>query len=556
MGAEIGADVVILLSDVEGLYRTPPDASQPDKVPDIIHTYNPDDTAFTIGEKSRVGRGGMQAKVEACVDAVRAGVKAVVIASGYKDGVLKRIMEGETVGTIFVAQPSPLTSGDDDLLFFRRLVDHARHAARQLQRLSAAERTAAVRALAAALEKNAAELLAANAKDVEHARTSPISDALRARLVLSASKLAALAASVRAVAAQADPLGRVLSRTELAPGLVLSKESAPLGVLLVVFESRPDVLAQIAALALRTGNAVILKGGKEAAHTNALLHKVLVAALHEATGGRVAKEAVALIEGRDAVAQLLRTEPGVDLVIPRGSASLVREVQRLSRAPVLGHADGVCHVFVHRSADAAKAVAVVLDAKTDYPAACNAAECLLLDAALPEATVGALLAALRAARVTLHAGPKARARPQLASLPPPPSLSHEYSDLAMTVELVDGVADAAAFVNRHGSGHTDAIVAEDGAAAEAFLAAVDSASVLHNASTRFADGFRYGLGAEVGISTGRVHARGPVGVEGLLTYRYVLRSASAHTVAPFTAGKQAYTHRALPLDNPPPASKL
>lgn len=365
--------------------------------------------------------------------------------------------------------------------------------------------------------------------------------ALLARLKLSPAKLAALASGARTIAALPEPLGRVQQRTELADGLVLTKCSAPLGVLLVIFESRPDALPQIAALCLRAGDALILKGGKEAAKSNAALHSVVVAACEGVLGEVHGRSVVSSVTSRGAIDDLLTLDDCIDLVIPRGSNALVAHIQRNTRIPVLGHADGVCHVFVHSSADPAKAVAIVVDAKCDYPAACNAMETLLLHAPLLATGLASkLLDALRAAGVTLVGSEKAV---RLLGLPPADSLHCEYSGLTAAVEVVDDVSDAVDHIHAYGSGHTECIVAEDPDAAAQFMGTVDAACVFHNASTRFADGARFGLGAEVGIATGRLHARGPVGIDGLLTTRWLLRGAG-HVVAKDTG--VAYTHRQLP----------
>ena len=316
--------------------------------------------------------------------------------------------------------------------------------------------------------------------------------------------------------------------------------ASPLGVLLVIFESRPDALPQIACLCIRAGDGLILKGGKEASRSCAALHAVVVAACaaEPSVGGGL----VASVTSRGAVDDLLALDDVIDLVIPRGSNALVQHIQRHTRIPVLGHADGVCHVFVHESAAPDAAVAVVLDAKTDYPAACNAMETLLIHAPLLRTGLAErLLEALRSAGVELFGGPQAV---RLLGLPPADSMHTEYSALACGVELVDSTEEAIAHIHAHGSGHTECILATSQPDVDAFMASVDAACVFHNASTRFADGARFGLGAEVGIATGRLHARGPVGIEGLLTTRWLLRGGG-HVVAK-DAGV-AYTHKQLPL---------
>lgn len=410
----------------------------------------------------------------------------------------------------------------------------ARAASRALQSAPTAVRVDALTRLADALEARADDILAANAADVAAADAAGVDGALRQRLGLTQAKLATLAAGVRAIAASEEPLGRVLSRTQVADGLMLERTACPIGVLLVIFESRPDALPQIAALAIRSGNGLLLKGGKEAAHSNAILHEIVCDAV-EAAAPNVGRGLVHLVTTRAGVDDLLKLDDVIDLCIPRGGNALVTHVQASTKIPVLGHADGVCHIFIDAAADPAAATSIVVDAKTDYPAACNAVETVLIH----EGYGGAddLLNALSSAGVTLHGGPAAAAR---WGLPPAPALSHEYGTLDVTVEVVPDLDAAIDWIHAHGSGHTEAIVTADAATATAFQDRVDAACVFVNASTRFADGFRFGLGAEVGISTARIHARGPVGVEGLLTTKWKL-VGNGHIVAKDTG--VTYVHK-------------
>jgi delta-1-pyrroline-5-carboxylate synthetase len=414
----------------------------------------------------------------------------------------------------------------------------ARAASRTVQTLPAQDRIDALHRMADALLKNSDWILEHNAQDraasAKSIAAGTLSPALAARLKLSQARLESLAEGLRAIAAQDEPLGRVLRKTELASGLVLRQETASIGVVLVIFESRPDVLPQLAGLALRSGNGLLLKGGKEAIQSNRALFQVLTEALDPLPRGLFG-----LVESRADVGTLLTLDTVIDLVIPRGGNALVRYVQSNTRIPVLGHADGICHIFVDNAADPEKAVRIVLDAKTDYPAACNAVETVLVHAEYHQ--TAELLSALADAGVTVFGGPSAASRFDLS---PADSLAVEYSDMAITVEVVADVDAAIDHIHTYGSGHTDAIVTEDAVTRDQFLALVDSACVFHNASTRFADGFRFGLGAEVGISTGRIHARGPVGVDGLLTTRWKLEG-SGHTVGPFSRGEAEWTHRPL-----------
>jgi glutamate-5-semialdehyde dehydrogenase len=419
----------------------------------------------------------------------------------------------------------------------------ARQAQRTLGAAPGTQRTAALTALAALLAERETALLHANALDLADAARDGVAAPLVSRLQLTADKLADLRTGCQALADQADPVGAVQLRTELEPGLVLERVASPLGVLLIIFESRPDAVIQIGSLALRSGNAVLLKGGSEATHSN----RALVACLRDAlVRAALPADAVAGVEGREAVAKLLNQDDCIDLVIPRGSGSLVRHIQQNTRIPVLGHAEGVCHLYLDAAAEPAMAARLAVDGKCDYPSACNATETLLVHRDfLPHlAGVGA---ALQDAGVTLRADPEARAVLPGAKPATPEDWRTEYGDLVLAVRVVDDLSAAVDHVHRFGSGHTEAIVTDDTVAADAWLATVDSASVFHNASTRFADGFRYGLGAEVGISTGRIHARGPVGVQGLLTTRWLLRG-QGQGASDFKAGGRAFTHRSLPID--------
>ncbi|MEB3332296.1 MAG: glutamate-5-semialdehyde dehydrogenase, partial [Synechococcaceae cyanobacterium] len=355
-------------------------------------------------------------------------------------------------------------------------------------------------------------------------------------------KLAAAIEGVRQVAALADPVGLRQLHTQLDEGLVLERCTVPLGVLGVIFEARPDAVMQIAALAIRSGNGALLKGGSEASRSCAAIHAALRRGL---AASAVEPQALELLTSRSESLALLRLDGLVDLIIPRGSNALVRFIQDNTRIPVLGHADGVCHLYVDAAADPAEALRLAIDSKTQYPAACNAIETLLVHRAIAAAFLPEAVRALAAAGVELRGDPAACALgvPVAATSE---DWGHEYSDLILSVRVVEDLEQALAHIARHGSRHTDAIATRDNVAAERFLAAVDSAGVFHNCSTRFADGFRYGFGAEVGISTQTLPPRGPVGLEGLVTYRYRLRGAG-HIVADYGSGGRRFQHRPLPL---------
>ena len=420
----------------------------------------------------------------------------------------------------------------------RAMAEAAKKASRVMAGMDEAKRNAALAAMAAAIEAASAELLAANVLDLGGA--AELSGATLARLKLDKAKLAEMAEQVRSVAQLPDPLGHVLDAIELDEGLGLTKISVPLGVLAVIFEARPDAVTQIAALAIKSGNAVILKAGKEVEGTAG----VLVRALREALVCQgLPADAVSLLVGREQTQELLGMHGLVDLVIPRGSKELVEYVQANTRIPVLGHSEGVCHIYVDESADEAVALRVIEDAKTDYPAACNAVETVLVHRAIAAEFLPKLAERLRAKGVALHGDDIVRELLRGVEVEAVADWHTEYGELAVSLGVVNGLEEAIEHIHEHGSSHTESVIAEDKAVAERFLREVDAASVMHNASTRFADGFRYGFGAEVGISTSKLHARGPVGLEGLTTYKYVLRG-EGHVAGDYRGAKaRAFTHR-------------
>ncbi|XP_059302477.1 delta-1-pyrroline-5-carboxylate synthase isoform X1 [Lycium ferocissimum] len=512
LALELKADLLVLLSDVDGLYSGPP--RDPDSK--LIHTYIKEkhDRGITFGDKSRVGRGGMTAKVKAAVYAAYAGIP-VVITSGYAVDNIIKVLQGERIGTLFHRDADTWASIGE--FGAREMAVAARECSRRLQALSSQERSKILQDIADALEANEKAILTENEADMVAAQQAGYEKSLIARLALKPGKIADLANSVRALANMDEPLGRILKRTEVADGFILEKSSSPLGVLLIIFESRPDALVQIASLALRSGNGLLLKGGKEAKRSNAILHKVITSAIPATVGERL----IGLVNSREEIPELLKHDDVIDLVIPRGSNKLVSQIKASTKIPVLGHADGICHVYVDKSADMDMAKRIVVDAKTDYPAACNAMETLLVHKDLAQnGGLNDLIVELQTKGVSLYGGPKASS---LLKIPEARIFHQEYSSLACTVEVVEDVYAAMDHIHQHGSAHSESIITEDQEVAEVFLRQVDSAAVFHNASTRFSDGFRFGLGAEVGISTGRIHARGPVGVEGLLTTKWLAR---------------------------------
>ena len=417
-----------------------------------------------------------------------------------------------------------------------------RQAARQLAVMSAEAKNQAIEAIAQALETATAEILAANQADCEAALADHISKPLYGRLKLDAVKLEGAIAGVRDVARLSDPVGAVHIHRELDEGLVMKRVSCPLGVLGVIFESRPDAVMQISALAVKSGNGVILKGGKEAVRSCQALVKAIQQGLAQVG---VNPAAVQLLTTREETRALLQLDEYVDLIIPRGSNAFVRFVQENTRIPVLGHADGVCHLYVDKAAKIEQAVAIALDAKVGYPSACNAIETLLVHQDIAADFLPVVAAQLHSHQVELRGDEAARQVLNSLMAATEEDWAAEYSDLILSIRIVDALETAIDHINTYGSRHTDAIVTEDEAAAATFIAQVDAAGVYHNCSTRFADGFRYGFGAEVGISTQKMPPRGPVGLEGLVTYKYQI-VGNGHVVATYSgANAKPFTHRDL-----------
>jgi glutamate-5-semialdehyde dehydrogenase len=408
----------------------------------------------------------------------------------------------------------------------RALAQAAKQAARCIASASIEQRNQALEEIARALERSAPEILEANAQDVAEAKPAfergELSKALLDRLKLSAETLQAMIEGVRAVIALPDPVGRVLDRIELDSGLDLEKVSCPLGLLAVIFEARPDAVTQITSLAIKSANSVILKPGREVERTARVIVETIRAAVRSQS---IPEASVTNIQQRAEVRELLKLDDLIELVIPRGGYDLVRYVQSNTRIPVLGHAEGVCHIYVDAAADFDMALDIIDDAKTDYPAVCNAVETVLVDQAIAGTFLPLLATRMKEKGVRLRGSAEVvSAIPDVAVEPVAEDEWHtEYGDLILALKIVPGVNEAIDHIQRFGSAHTDAIVTNDPNTARTFLQRVDSAGVFHNASTRFADGYRYGFGAEVGISTSRLHARGPVGLEGLTTYKYVLR---------------------------------
>jgi len=402
-------------------------------------------------------------------------------------------------------------------------------------------KNAALNQIAKALQDRSSEIVAANREDLEAAQREDLAAPLLKRLKFDEAKLADVCAGIQSLIKLDEPVGKTLAAIELDEGLELYRVSCPIGVIGVVFESRPDALVQISTLCLKSGNGVLLKGGSEAARTNRILAETIAAA-SEADG--LPAGWIQLLETRQDVTEMLALDEHIDLIIPRGSNEFVRYIMSHTNVPVLGHADGICHVYVAADAELEMATRLVVDSKCQYVAVCNAAETLLVDAAIADEFLPMVKGALEENQCRLKGCQRTHAIIDVEQAGDD-DWATEYLDLVLSVKVVDGLDEAIDHINRYGSGHTDAIVTADRDKAETFMNLVDSADVFWNASTRFSDGFRYGLGAEVGISTNKIHARGPVGLEGLVIYKWKLYG-KGQTVAQY-AGPNArkFTHKKL-----------
>ncbi|KAK4131123.1 gamma-glutamyl phosphate reductase [Trichocladium antarcticum] len=430
----------------------------------------------------------------------------------------------------------------------------AKSASHVLATLSAEARNEALTTIHAGLAAARDDILAANARDLELARQAAadgtLSQSLVSRLDLGKTgKWEDMLRGILDVRGLDDPVGRATLRTRLDDGLELERVTCPIGVLLIIFEARPEVIANIAALAIKSGNAAILKGGKESTESFVAISRVISAALERT---QVPNGAIQLVTTRDVIPQLLGLDRHIDLVIPRGGNELVRYIKNNTRIPVLGHADGLCAIYLEQSADPTTAAEVIVDSKTSYPAACNSLETLLVHDAALATLLPPIAAALAAKGVELRCDEASRAALQQHA-PAVPTLAAtaddfatEFLALTLAIKTVPSLAAAVAHINAHGSHHTDCILTSSAAQAEQFMAAVDSAGTYWNASTRFADGMRYGFGTEVGISTNKIHSRGPVGLEGLMIYKYKLRGhGQVSAVYGEGEGKRPFLHQRL-----------
>ena len=379
----------------------------------------------------------------------------------------------------------------------------------------------ALLSIADALVANKDAIFSANAEDMKNAKESDLPMPLQKRLLFDEHKLSDVISGLNGLTKLPDPVGRELMKTEMDDDLILTRVSCPIGVLGIIFESRPDALVQIASLALKSGNSCCLKGGSEAVNSNRALFDVIEKASND-------------------VSEMLLLDKYIDLIIPRGSNAFVQYIMQHSSIPVMGHADGVCHLYIHEKADRDMALKIAVDSKTQYVAVCNACETILVDESIAGSFLPELAAALKEKNVALHGCEKTKAI--LPEVLPVEEWHHEYLDYKVSIKIVSGLDEAIRHINQYGSGHTESIVTTDKEAAEEFMDRADSGNVFWNCSTRFSDGLRYGFGAEVGISTSKLHARGPVGLEGLVTYKYKIRG-NGNLVADYSNGSRKFTHK-------------
>ena len=411
----------------------------------------------------------------------------------------------------------------------------AREASYSMAVLTREQKDNALKAIADALNSEKERIIAANAEDLANAEAADLEKPLIKRLKFADAKIADVTDGILSLMTLEDPVGKQTLHTTLDDGLELRRVTCPIGVIGVIFESRPDALVQIATLCLKSGNAVFLKGGSEAANTNKILSEVIYEAGVKAG---LPEGWLNLLTTRAEISDMLKLDEYIDLIIPRGSNAFVQYIMQNTNIAVLGHADGVCHTYINEKADPATALKVAVDAKTQYVSVCNATETFLVDESLKDTLLKDLVKTLRDAGVTIYGDDYVS---EAFGAEKVTEWHHEYLDMKCSVKVVSGIDEAIAHINRYGSGHTDAIITEDKAAADRFMLGVDSGSVLVNCSTRFADGFRYGFGAEVGISTSKIHARGPVGLEGLVSYKYKL-TGNGDIVGDYASGAKKFKH--------------
>ncbi|MGL4343820.1 MAG: glutamate-5-semialdehyde dehydrogenase [Cellulosilyticaceae bacterium] len=416
----------------------------------------------------------------------------------------------------------------------------ARKASIQLAATNGDIKNKALQAMAEALRSRSAEIIEANQKDIQRSEAEGLDMPLLKRLKFDEAKIEDCIKGIESLIGMENPVGKVQLQTELDDGLMLTRLSCPIGVVGVIFESRPDALVQISSLCLKSGNAALLKGGSEAKETNRILYTIIA----EATvAAGIADGWIVLMESREDVNEILKMDQFIDLLIPRGSNAFVSYIMKNSNIPVMGHADGICHSYVDQAADIDLAVSVVADSKAQYVSVCNALETLLVHEAVAEAFLPKLQAELVGRGVTIKGCPKTKAMIDVIEATDE-DWKTEYLDYILSIKVVSDIAEAIDHINTYGSGHTDAIITESEEAFNTFMALVDTGNIFHNVSTRFSDGFRYGFGAEVGVSTSKIHARGPVGIEGLLIYKYKL-TGHGHIVGDYASGKKQFKHNRM-----------
>ncbi|KAL9656420.1 hypothetical protein ABK040_005185 [Willaertia magna] len=558
LGSLLKVDLLVLLTDVDGLYEKPPGTEGPNKViPTFIVNNNcQENVKFECGGGGiGQGTGGMTAKIEAAENAIKNGVKYVMISSGKIKSPITRVINGEEIGTLFVDKQETNGSSLPQLLQEEeesntKMAQNAKLASLQLSLLSDKKRNEILQTIAKELLNRKEEIIRENEKDLQKAKEMNITGPLFNRLKLTSDKIDTLSKGISQISEMTEPtIGKVIRKTEISKSLHLEQITVPIGVLLIIFESRPDVLPQIAALSIKTGNGVLMKGGKEAIYSCRMLHKIIIDSIEkvihteniqkeENNQQSLISKAIGLVEARKDIDELLKMNEYIDLVIPRGGNTLVKYIQENTKIPVLGHADGICHIYIDKHADLEKAKMIVKDAKTDYPSACNSVETLLIDNEFKYCKE--LLEELtKNNEIKLFANTNTFEKLISMNISVVESndtklFTTEYGNTGLTVHFVEDLNESIGHINKYGSHHTDCIVSEDQQAIDLFLKSVDSACVFHNCSTRFADGFRFGLGAEVGISTGRIHARGPVGLEGLLTTKWILTSRDCDLVKEYS----------------------
>ena len=422
---------------------------------------------------------------------------------------------------------------------FEKNIAALKEAQLRLAASSESVRNEALKSVYDALEEKRDFIFAENGKDLESAKNN-VSDAVMGRLKFDEKKLDSVRKGILDIISLPDPIGRIEEKRELDEAFILTRKSVPIGVIGMIFEARPDALVQIVSLCIKSGNAIVLKGGKEAMNSNRALFKVIADALDDTP---LTSSSLMLIESHEDVASILKMDKYIDLIIPRGSNAFVRYVMDNTRIPVLGHADGICSIYVDESADMDIAIPVVLDSKVQYPAACNAVEMILVNEKVKDTFLPKIKKVFDERGVIIHGDDEVRGVIECESLGSD-DLFNEFLSLEVSIKCVNSINEAISLINSYGSHHTDAIISEDEKSKNLFFTLVDSADVFANCSTRFADGYRFGLGAEVGISTSKIHARGPVGLSGLMSYKWIL-SGHGEIVADYASGRRFFHHKDL-----------